>query len=179
MADFTLEYSITTREKVVLETFLKAVCFAGANRRGEFFSYFCPLRITEVEMSCWMQAQSIMLDSSRYEVTEEERNGVKGYLYHLNAEGLARGKRLLYLTFFRYPDEFPHIVQEFDKLMYTAEDRDAMVACVYKMHSAAKYDNLNLHGFDQIKSTKPITLAEFKKRLADPYCSTVHSHFVN
>lgn len=99
-------------------------CFRGANEDAEKTIYLCPVdsRLTKEQVKFYLKFLSEILDSANFQFyfnTRKDRfNSPRLHiLFKLNTPNnkLNPVQKLLYLTAFRYPDEYPEVVEEFFK----------------------------------------------------------------
>ena len=176
---------------------VKYICFSNLRDRlsdGKFnidsIKYVIPTKLSNNKLKEYLSSiETFFADKPyKYRIFKLEKKTTTKYIHlSLNVKNMGFNRDLLYLTCFRYIQEFPEIIENFllkSKNSKTIEDKfyhfqkshnEAIIGNIY-----LKYDNLAGHGLMyKFDSFEPILLKDFKINLKNINVRSVHAYFNN
>lgn len=155
--------------------------------------------LSKEQVEFYLDFLNKILDNNLFKYKFGKSIKVRKVIYQLNTKGLNRVTSLLYLTAFRYVQEFPEIIVELHKFASSREkekDIEELFIEFQRLHYSncieapilKKYNALGGHGlvfyqkmWGSTTNTKiefqPINLKKFKKNITDEKITLVHNFF--
>lgn len=181
------------------------VCFSGIYRNntdakktiGFEYRGFVRDVLTDKEINNWIAFLSELLDASRFTHELVEKDALYGMIHfdgerkrkviwNFNCKGFSRQKALLYLTAFRYLDEYEQIVQQVSKAMDDGKTFEEVYGVFQQAHQQDTKKNylrqcvgghsLMYHYASDVNALN-ISLADFRTNLEQDLQATVNNFF--
>lgn len=170
------------------------ICFSNLNSKIrsdiEFkkIDYFARVRssLKKSEVNKYVKFIKQLLDENKFKVWVYPFKKKKVF-YSLNSDGMGEGRVLLYLTLFRYMDDFPEIVKQFTSKMTNGLEENYNLFVEIHRHfignagDGLSYNNLSGHGAMcsyNPQAFKPKSFTAFQKNL-DKNLKSAQSYFVD
>lgn len=159
-------------------------CFSSLDEDAEQVIFHCQVdqELTPDEIEFFLKFMSDILDTTKFSIKYKDIYHIK---FKLNTISLNYISSLLYLTFFRYLQEFPDIIKEFFK--HKGEDSEELFQSFQHIHFLNKIDkfpirweNMSGHGlmYDYgNRKFEPINIDIFKQRLKQQEITSVHKYW--
>lgn len=159
-------------------------CFSSLDTDAEKVIFHCQVdkELTPDEIEFFLSFISDVLDTTKFSIKYKDIYDIK---FKLETTFLDYTSSLLYLTFFRYLQEFPDIVKEFFK--HKGEDLEELFKSFQHIHFLNKinkfplrWENMSGHGlmYDYgRRKFEPVDIDVFQDRLKNQDKNTVHKYW--
>ena len=135
----------------------------------------------------WTHSKLIKVESKRFNPDMQHHHTPTGkgrYIrFDILTKGMSKHLAMMYLTGFRYLDEYPDYVKKGAKLKGTSEEKFVEFLRLQGHHSGhgwlGKYYGSINKGNSFKQGDEPITLKTFHKNIADPEVASVYGFFGN
>lgn len=183
-------------------TLVSSICFAPLSHGAmpeavRFMAYSSPkIRdgspLTQEAIDFWLDFTKRMFrrpECPKFTMRKLKESRV---IYRLETKGLSYKQGLLYLTWFRYPQEFPDIVAELFKRKVDGDTDEILFLKLQQIHDEVvmgkfklMYDSIGGHGLmyrypawnSKPEDLKPITIERFVHNIKNPP-TTVQAYFL-
>lgn len=172
------------------------VCFGSMKNPPDAVRYIAPIseKLKEGALDFYLNFIKRVLkteDGPKFTMRKVKPTELGGLLYRLDTSDMSYIQALFYLTWFRYPYEFPEMVNELFIRKVEGDTDDILFHKFQEAHAEANagkikltYNNMgghgliyNYNGYDDAKVKEPITLVKLHENIkAKP--KTVHEYFV-
>ncbi len=151
-------------------------CFSALwdSKKGdiEYINHHCPTNLGYDVLKTYFHMLMSALDNSKFTFDATKKGMIE---FWLDSKDMPWGKMAVYLTMFRYPEEFAVVVSNLSKFHGQSEEKVFME--FQREAYGAGNSNHAINSPYAMPAFKAISLEEFKQRLASPKYSGPFAHF--